>query len=48
VPPAGYFQNIQSVLKKYEILLWDDEVIYGFGRLRNHLKYSTRRLNLIL
>lgn len=33
VPPDGYFQAIQSVLDKYGILLWDDEVICGFGRL---------------
>ena len=33
VPPADYFQKIQAVLDKYDILLWDDEVICGFGRL---------------
>jgi len=33
VPPAGYFNKIQAVLDKYDILLWDDEVICGFGRL---------------
>lgn len=33
VPPAGYFEAIQAVLDKYGILLWDDEVICGFGRL---------------
>ncbi|RLA48645.1 MAG: aspartate aminotransferase family protein [Gammaproteobacteria bacterium] len=33
VPPVGYFQKIQAVLDKYDILLWDDEVICGFGRL---------------
>ncbi len=31
-PPEGYFQKIQTVLDKYDILLWDDEVICGFGR----------------
>ena len=31
-PPAGYWQAIQSVLHKYEILLIADEVITGFGR----------------
>jgi len=32
VPPAGYFEKIQAVLKKYDILMWADEVITGFGR----------------
>lgn len=32
-PPKGYWQAIQAVLKKYDILLIADEVITGFGRL---------------
>ena len=32
-PPAGYWQKIQAVLKKYDILLVADEVVTGFGRL---------------
>lgn len=32
VPPEGYFEKIQAVLAKYDILMWDDEVICGFGR----------------
>ena len=32
VPPAGYWQKIQAVLRKYDILLIADEVICGFGR----------------
>ena len=32
-PPKGYWQKIQVVLKKYDILLIADEVITGFGRL---------------
>ncbi|MEP1209872.1 MAG: aspartate aminotransferase family protein [Rhizobiaceae bacterium] len=32
-PPAGYWQAIQTVLKKYDILLIADEVVTGFGRL---------------
>tara|TARA_R100000005_G_scaffold94720_1_gene73621 strand:- start:12109 stop:13461 length:1353 start_codon:yes stop_codon:yes gene_type:complete len=32
VPPAGYFEKVQAVLRKYDILFWDDEVICGFGR----------------
>ncbi|MCJ9672293.1 MULTISPECIES: aspartate aminotransferase family protein [unclassified Neorhizobium] len=32
VPPAGYWDAIQKVLRKYDILLIADEVICGFGR----------------
>ncbi|MHC9236144.1 aspartate aminotransferase family protein [Pseudooceanicola sp. 502str34] len=32
VPPKGYWDGIQAVLKKYDILLVADEVICGFGR----------------
>lgn len=32
VPPAGYYEKIQAVLAKYDILFWADEVITGFGR----------------
>ncbi|KGD87406.1 MULTISPECIES: aspartate aminotransferase family protein [Rhizobium/Agrobacterium group] len=32
VPPAGYWEAIQKVLKKYDILFIADEVICGFGR----------------
>ena len=31
-PPRGYFAAIQTVLKKYDVLLIADEVICGFGR----------------
>ena len=33
VPPAGYYEKIQAVLKAHGILFIDDEVICGFGRL---------------
>jgi 4-aminobutyrate--pyruvate transaminase len=33
VPPPGYFDLIQPILKKHEILFIADEVITGFGRL---------------
>jgi L-2,4-diaminobutyrate transaminase len=33
VPPAGYFESIQAVLRRYDILLIADEVITGFGRV---------------
>ncbi len=32
VPPEGYFEAIQAVLKKYDVLTVSDEVICGFGR----------------
>lgn len=32
-PPAGYWEKIQAVLTKYDILLIADEVVTGFGRL---------------
>ncbi|TBU75650.1 aspartate aminotransferase family protein [Phytopseudomonas daroniae] len=33
VPPKGYWQAIQAVLDKYDILLIADEVVCAFGRL---------------
>ena len=32
-PPTGYWDKIQAVLRKHDILLIADEVITGFGRL---------------
>ncbi len=32
-PPAGYWEGVQAVLKKHDILLIADEVVTGFGRL---------------
>lgn len=34
-PPAGYFDRIQALLRKYDILMVADEVICGFGRTGN-------------
>lgn len=31
-PPAGYWQEIQDVLRRYDVLLIADEVVCGFGR----------------
>jgi len=33
VPPRTYYEKIQAVLDKYDVLLIADEVICGFGRL---------------
>ena len=35
LPPRGYFEKIQAILKKYDILFVADEVICGFGRTGN-------------
>jgi 4-aminobutyrate--pyruvate transaminase len=35
LPPAGYFERIQQVLAKYDVLMIADEVICGFGRTGN-------------
>ncbi len=35
LPPEGYFDAIQRVLKKHDVLLIADEVICGFGRTGN-------------
>jgi L-2,4-diaminobutyrate transaminase len=33
VPPATYFERVQEVLRKYDVLMIADEVITAFGRL---------------
>ena len=32
VPPAGYFQHVQDICRRHDILFIADEVITGFGR----------------
>ncbi|AAZ25802.1 aminotransferase, class III [Colwellia psychrerythraea 34H] len=41
VPPEGYYQKVQAVLQKYDILLWADEVITAFGRTGNDFGCKT-------
>jgi len=36
VPPATYFDKIQAVLRKYDVMFVADEVICGFGRTGNY------------
>ncbi len=36
LPPKGYFEKIQAVLTKYDVLLVADEVICGFWRTGNY------------
>ncbi len=33
IPPPGYWQEIERICNKYDVLLVSDEVICGFGRL---------------
>ncbi len=44
VPPPTYFEKIQPLLKKYEILFIADEVITGFGRTGNMFGSQTYSL----
>jgi 4-aminobutyrate--pyruvate transaminase len=44
VPPAAYFEKLQAVLKKYDILLVADEVVTGFGRLGDMFGTATMGL----
>ena len=32
LPPEGYWQEVERICRKYDVLLWSDEVICGFGR----------------
>ena len=41
VPPRGYFQKIQALLRRYDILFIADEVITGFGRTGNMFGSTT-------
>ena len=41
VPPATYWEKIQAVLAKYDILFVADEVINGFGRTGNMFACET-------
>ncbi|MCZ6837839.1 MAG: aminotransferase class III-fold pyridoxal phosphate-dependent enzyme, partial [Alphaproteobacteria bacterium] len=40
-PPKTYFQKIQAVLKKHDVLFIADEVITGFGRTGNMFACET-------
>lgn len=31
-PPEGYWPEVERICRKYDVLLWSDEVICGFGR----------------
>lgn len=36
IPPATYFEKIQAVLRKHDVMFVADEVICGFGRTGNY------------
>ncbi len=44
IPPATYWEKIQAVLNKYDVMLIADEVICGFGRTGNMWGTTTYRL----
>ena len=44
VPPKGYFEKMQAVLSKHDILMIADEVICGFGRTGNY--WGSETLNI--
>ena len=41
VPPPSYYEKVQAVLNKHNILFWADEVITGFGRTGNDFGCTT-------
>ena len=41
VPPAGYYDKVQAILTRYDILFIADEVICGFGRTGNDFGSTT-------
>ena len=41
VPPDSYFPEVETLLTKYDIMLWSDEVICGFGRTGNDFGCET-------
>ncbi len=45
VPPDGYWEAVQPILKKYDILFVADEVICGFGRTGEMFGTTTYRLD---
>ncbi len=44
VAPRGYYQKVQAILDKYDILFWADEVITGFGRTGNDFGCTTMNI----
>ena len=40
VPPEGYWDKVQEICRRYDILLHIDEVVCGFGRAGNWFAYQ--------
>ena len=45
VPPAGYYEKVQALLVKHDILFWADEVITGFGRTGSDFGCTTMNID---
>lgn len=44
VPPYGYYERVQAILNKHDILFWADEVITGFGRTGSDFGCTTMNI----
>ncbi len=44
VPPAGYYEKVQAILNKHDILFIADEVITGFGRTGSDFGCTTMNI----
>ena len=44
VPPAGYYEAVQALLREHDIFFIDDEVICGFGRTGNAFGAQTMNI----
>lgn len=45
VPPEGYYEKVQALLRKHDIFFWSDEVINGFGRTGNAFGSQTMNID---
>ena len=48
IPPQGYFEHIQRICTKHDILFIADEVITGYGRTGEWFASQTMSLKLDL
>lgn len=44
VPPPGYYEKVQAILEKHDILFWADEVITGFARTGENFGCTTMNI----
>jgi 4-aminobutyrate---pyruvate transaminase len=45
VPPSAYYEKVQSILERYGILFWADEVITAFGRTGSDFGCTTMSID---